>query len=510
MSSRLAKTVWVLGDQLNRNLTHLRTAQPNETRVLFIVSLSKLQSAPWHQQRLHFILTSMKRFANSLANDGFSVDWRVAETMGAGLQAHVDEFSPSEISVMQPMNRSGQNLIDSLARTFPISVTASDQFLCSREQFAEWASENTRKDGSLLMEDFYRWQRRRLNILIDPDGEPVGGRWNYDDENRLPPPKGKHEWPSIDRRELDAVDAEITDFLESIDGLNMTGDPPTGLWATDHDGAFHQLQQFLSTSIANFGPYEDAIVDDEPYLNHSLLSPYLNIGLLHPREVVDAVAELGDEIPLNSIEGFIRQVIGWREYVHGLYWWFGPDYASENYFDDDAPVPPAFTGGDTEMNCVAHVAEWVARDAWTHHIPRLMVLANLATLAGIDPSKMMRWMWASFIDGAEWVMAPNVIGMGMYADGGRMSTKPYVSGGNYLSKMTNFCGDCTFDRKARTGDKACPFTTLYWDFLDRNRDVLRSNHRMARVYANLDRLADLDQVRERAVEVRGRLIAGTI
>jgi len=302
----------------------------------------------------------------------------------------------------------------------------------------------------------------------------------------------------------------MTEFLESVDGLNMTGDPPTGLWATDHDGALHQLQQFLSTSIANFGPYEDAIVVDEPYLNHSLLSPYLNIGLLHPREVVDAVAELGDEIPLNSKEGFIRQVIGWREYVHGLYWWFGPDYASENYFSDDAPVPPAFTGGATDMNCVAHVAEWVERDAWTHHIPRLMVLANLATLAGIDPSKMMRWMWASFIDGAEWVMAPNVIGMGMYADGGRMSTKPYVSGGNYLSKMTNFCGDCAFDRKARTGDKACPFTTLYWDFLDRNRDALRSNHRMARVYANLDRLADLDQVRERAVEVRGRLIAGTI
>ena len=510
MSSRLAKTVWVLGDQLNRNLGHLRTAQPDETRVLFVVSLSKLKSAPWHQQRLHFILTSMKRFANSLANDGFSVDWQVAETMGAGLQAHVDEFSPSEISVMQPMNRSGQNLIDSLASTFPISVTASDQFLCSREQFAEWASENTRKDGSLLMEDFYRWQRRRLNILIDSDGEPVGGRWNYDDENRLPPPKGEHEWPSIDRRELDDIDAEITDFLQSIDGLELTGDPPTGLWATDHNGALQQLREFLRTSMANFGPYEDAIVDDEPYLNHSLLSPYLNIGLLHPGEVIDAVAQLGDEIPLNSKEGFIRQLIGWREYVHGLYWWFGPDYVSENYFDDDAPVPPAFTGGTTEMNCVAHVAKWVERDAWTHHIPRLMVLANLATLAGIDPSKMMRWMWASFIDGAEWVMAPNVIGMGMYADGGRMSTKPYVSGGNYLSKMTNFCGDCTFDRKARTGDKACPFTTLYWDFLDRNRDALRSNHRMARVYANLDRLADLDQVRERAVEVRGRLIAGTI
>jgi len=510
MSSRIARTVWVLGDQLNRNLAHLRTARPSDTRVLFVISLDKLRSAPWHQQRLHFILTAMRRLANELTDEGFSVDWRVAETMRQGVSAHLEEFSPDDIFVMQPMNRAGQRLIDSLAATMPITVTPSDQFLCSREEFAEWASTNTRKDGSLLMEDFYRWQRRRLDILIDPDGEPVGGRWNYDDENRLSPPKGEHEWPEVIRRELDDVDAWVTDFLASVDGLVMKGEPPNGLWATDHDGALQQLQHFLRHAIDEFGPYEDAIVGDEPYLNHSLLSPYLNIGLLHPAEVIAAVKELGDEIALNSIEGFIRQIIGWREYVHGLYWWFGPDYVNENHFNDDAPVPPSFTGAHTEMNCVAHVAKWVEQDAWTHHIPRLMVLANLATLAGIDPSKMMRWMWASFIDGAEWVMAPNVIGMGMYADGGRMSTKPYVSGGNYISKMTDFCGDCSFDRKARTGDKACPFTTLYWDFLDRNRDALRSNHRMARVYANLDRLSDIEEVRERAVEVRGRLIAGTI
>ena len=510
MSSRHAKTVWVLGDQLNRNLAHLRTAQPDETRVLFIVSLTKLRSAPWHQQRLHFILTSMRRFALELIDEGFSVDWRVAETMRAGLQAHIDEFTPEDISVMQLMNRSGQDLVDSLATTFPLRLIGSDQFLCSREEFADWAAANTRKDGSLLMEDFYRWQRRRLDILIDADGEPVGGRWNYDEENRLPPPKGKHEWPEVLRRTLDDVDVWVTEFLQSVDGLEMKGEAPTGLWATNHGDAQKQLEHFLQSAISNFGPYEDAIVGDEPYLNHSLLSPYLNYGLLHPSEVISAVQALGDDIPLNSKEGFIRQIIGWREYVHGLYWWFGPDYVNENHFNDDAPVPPAFTGGATEMNCVAHVAKWVEQDAWTHHIPRLMVLANLATLAGIDPSKMMRWMWASFIDGAEWVMAPNVIGMGMYADGGRMSTKPYVSGGNYISKMTDFCGDCSFDRKARTGDTACPFTTLYWDFLDRNRDVLQSNHRMARVYANLNRLADIDEVRERAVEVRTRLIAGTI
>jgi deoxyribodipyrimidine photolyase-related protein len=180
MSSRHAKTVWVLGDQLNRNLAHLRTAQPDETRVLFVVSLTKLRSAPWHQQRLHFILTSMRRFALELIDEGFSVDWRVAETMRAGLQAHIDEFAPEDISVMQPMNRSGQDLVDSLATTFPLRLIGSDQFLCSREEFADWAAANTRKDGSLLMEDFYRWQRRRLDILIDADGEPVGGRWNYD------------------------------------------------------------------------------------------------------------------------------------------------------------------------------------------------------------------------------------------------------------------------------------------------------------------------------------------
>lgn len=474
-----------------------------------VIAVDKLRCAPWHRQRLHFILTAMRRFALELSADGYEVDWRIAPTMAAGVVDHCCEFGVNQVTVMQSMNRTGQRLIDRLTEEVPLKVIPSDQFLCHREEFAAWAGAHQRKDGSLLLEDFYRWQRRRLEILIEPDGEPVGGRWNFDDENRLPPPKDGRSWPSPPVDDPDEVDAEIAELIDSIEGLVTVGAPPTGMWATSRAGALARLEHFITTGLGGFGPYEDAVMSHERFLNHSMLSPYLNIGLLHPREVIEAALAASD-VPINSLEGFVRQMIGWREYVHGIYWWLGPEYADENHFGASDPVPPAFTGAPTSMNCVSHVAQWIADDAWTHHIPRLMVLANLATLAGVNPTSMVRWMWASFIDGADWVMVPNLIGMGLYADGGQMSTKPYVSGGNYLSKMTDFCRGCEFDKSARTGPKACPFTTLYWDFLDRHRDLLRPNHRLARVYANLDRLGDLDEVRTRAVEVRSRLSAGTL
>ena len=504
-----SRTVWVLGDQLDRRGAHLSGASPVDTTVLMVIAIDKIRSAPWHRQRLHLILTAMRRFALALTADGFTVDWRVAADMTAGLQAHCAEFSPTRIDVMEPMNRSGQRLMERLAKQHPLKVLRSDQFLCHRDDFAIWADEHRRRDGSLLLDDFYRWQRRRLDILITSDGEPVGGRWSFDDENRLPPPREPRNWPIQPVDALDDVDADIAEFIDSIEGLVTVGSPPDGRWATSREGALARLEHFVESGLDGFGPYEDAVLSTDRYLNHSALSPYMNLGLLRPSEVVDAVIAAND-IPINSREGFIRQVIGWREYVHGVYWWLGPDYVNSNHLAASDPLPPAFTGSPTSMNCVSHVARWVAEDGWTHHIPRLMVLANLATLAGVEPKAMVRWMRAAFVDGAEWVMVPNLIGMGLYADGGRMSTKPYVSGGNYLSKMTDFCRGCEFDKSARTGETACPFTTLYWDFLDRNRDALRPNHRLARVYANLDRLADLDQVRARAVEVRSRLSAGTL
>ncbi len=248
-------------------------------------------------------------------------------------------------------------------------------------------------------------------------------------------------------------------------------------------------------------------------LAHSALSSSLNLGLLHPLEVVEAAeaAYRDGRVPIASAEGFVRQVIGWREYVWGLYWAWMPTYAESNELGADRPVPPAFTGdAPTELACVASTIDHLERHGYAHHIERLMVLGNLALTHGVDPQSMTEWMWASFVDGAEWVMVPNVVGMALHADGGRMATKPYASGGAYLHRMSDSCGSCRFDPRKRVGERACPFTTLYWDFLARNEAALSGNHRMARQLAGMRRLSNLGEVREHAVTIRSRLDAGTL
>ncbi len=253
------------------------------------------------------------------------------------------------------------------------------------------------------------------------------------------------------------------------------GAEPDGTWATTRRAALARLRHFVDDVLPMFGPHEDAMVERSWHLAHSVLSPYLNIGLLLPGEVCDAVQDAYDEgrVPIASAEGFIRQVIGWREYVWGVYWLWMPEYRDRNELGADRPVPPAFTGeASTDMNCVRNCMTTLHDHAYNHHIQRLMVLGNLAMLHGVDPWEMTEWMWSSFIDGAEWVMLPNVIGMSQWADGGMMATKPYAAGGNYIDKMSDYCGSCRYDRKQRVGDDACPFTTLYWDFLARHHDRL--------------------------------------
>lgn len=507
--------MWVLGDQLNRDLAHLRGSSPDDIRVLMVLSLAKLRSKPWHRQRAHLIVTAMRRFADELRDRGYEVDWREAETFAAGHAAHVEQCAPAAVRAMEPANRTGRRVL----RELGVELIRSDAFLTHPDEFATWAADNERRDGSLMMEDFYRWQRRRLDVLVDADGDPVGGRWNFDDENRQPPPGDDHRWPSAVTSSLDELDEEVMAQLEAMDGVELFGAPPTGVWPTSRRRALARLDAFVERALAGFGPYEDAVVSDHWHLNHSLLSIPLNLGLLHPGEVVERVVDAfhesqgtDGEVPINSVEGFVRQVIGWREYIHGLYWLYDEDYAEENHLDAGRGLPPVFTDPavDTEMVCLSRTLSWVRAYGWTHHIPRLMVIANLATLAGIEPQQLTDWMWRAYVDGAEWVMVPNVVGMGTFADGGRMSTKPYVSGGNYIDRMTDFCGDCRFRKGDRVGEDACPFTTLYWDFLARHEDELRGNHRMARTYSTLDRLSDLDEVRARARSVLSRLSAGTL
>lgn len=493
-------TVWVLGDQLNREIASLANRSPGEVRVLLVESRAKLSSKRWHVQRLHLVLSAMAHFAADLAAEGFEVDHREADSLAAGLRAHCDQFDVERVVAMEPMSWNGRAILERLG----VEVVPNNQFLCSYDDFAAWAGGRR----SLKMEDFYRWQRRRLGVLMDGD-EPAGGRWNFDHENRERPPTDGRPWPEITRFDLDDTDRQVLGRLPTT----LWGDRPTGTWPVTRQQALTRLDEFVAGGLGPFGPYEDAMLGAEWKLAHSTLSSSLNLGLLHPGELVTA-AELTyreGRAPINSVEGFVRQIIGWREYVWGIYWLWMPGYRHENRLAARRPVPPAFTGAaDTEMACVASVVDHVRTNGYAHHIERLMVLGNLALTAGVDPQAMTNWMWASFVDGAEWVMVPNVIGMALHADGGRMATKPYASGGAYLDRMSDHCGRCRFDPRKRTGPDACPFTTLYWDFLARNEEALAGNHRMARQLGGLRRLGDLEAVRDRAAEVLAALDAGRL
>ena len=469
-------TVWVFGDQLNRAIGALAKASPESHRVLLITAADKIESRSWHPARVSLITRAIEAFAADLRDEGFDVDHRRASSMRAGVEAHRAEYAPSEVVVTEPNSFTARRLVNDLG----CSVVKSNQFLCHPTDFDEWAG--SRK--SFKMEDFYRWQRRRTGYLMNGES-PTGGEWNYDEQNRERPPKDGHDrWPV-----------------------------PVDVWATTREGAMERLDFFVSRVLPMFGPHEDAMLADNWHLAHSVLSPYLNLGLLLPGEVCDRVEQefRAGRVPINSAEGFIRQVIGWREYVWNLYWRWMPDYASMNALGADVDLPPVFTGkAGTEMRCVGSILHDLQARGWVHHIPRLMVLGNLALIAGINPQQFTRWMWDSFVDAAEWVMVPNVVGMSLHADGGMMASKPYAAGGAYIDRMSDYCGGCAFDRAKRVGDDACPFTTLYWDFMLRHAERFKRNPRMATQVRAAQKLGDAEGVRHRAQEVLTRLRAGRL
>jgi deoxyribodipyrimidine photolyase-related protein len=445
------------------------------------------------------VITAMRRFAAELEDAGYEVDLRRAPTLRDGIRHHIDAHAPRDMTATEPNSRHARLLCDDM----DIRQVRSNQFLCHHTEFEEWAE----GQKSVKMETFYRWTRNRLGYLMDGDGRPVEDRWNFDEDNRQPLPDDVSMFTTPPISSLDDVDRDVLASLPTTHG-----DEPIGIWATSRRAALARLNHFVDAELPRFGPYEDAMTSRSWSLAHSALSPYLNLGLLMPDEVCDRVeaAYRRGDVPINSAEGFIRQVIGWREYVWGLYWMW-PDHIDSNVLGHRREVPPAFTGeAETRMACVADTLDGLRKRAWVHHIPRLMVLSNLANLYGIQPRRLMDWMLDQYIDGAEWVMVPNVMGMGLWADGGRMATKPYVSGGAYINRMSDYCSDCAFNPRHRVGEDACPFTTLYWDFLDRHREALKSNHRMARPLANLERLSDLDEVRDRAAFVKRGLRDGRI
>lgn len=490
----MQRILYIPFDHLHMGFGVLKNSDPATDVVVLVESARMTSGRPWHPERLFFLISSARHFAKDLQECGYQVQYIKAANTTTGLDAARNSLGELPIYCAQPSSFKQQELL----QNYGVNFIENDFFLTPRELFASWAK--TQK--SFLMENFYRKQRVRLNVLMD-GSNPIGGEWNFDKENRLPPPKN-YKWPKYLTHERDEIDLEVASEL---------GYEPKNYWATTRKGALAQLDYFLRQHFANFGPYEDAVTTENWALHHSLISPYINNGLLHPSEVISAAQKrfTKGDIPIASAEAFVRQIIGWREYVNGMYWFLGEKYRNHNQLDANLDLPSLFRDSDkTQMNCMKNTIADIEERGWVHHIPRLMILSNFALIAGVNPQQYLDWMREVFVDAAEWVMVPNVIGMGVHADGGVMMTKPYAAGGAYISRMTNYCKGCFFDAKKRVGDDACPFTTLYWDFLDRNRENFSRNHRIAQQLRGLDRLNDLPELRQRAKEVLQRAKAGTL
>ena len=490
----MKQIIYIPFDHLHPKYGALKDADPKSDLIVLVESARMVAADEWNKIRLYFLISAARHFKVELEKLGFKVRYEKAATTVDGLTRVKQEFPDLPIISAQPSS----HLQSKQLANFGVSFVENDFFLTSRELFTTWAD----NQKSFLMESFYRSQRNRLGVLVKA-GKPVGGKWNFDKENRLPPPKN-YKYPPYLKHKADEIDAQVAGEL---------GISTCDVWGTSRRAAKAQLKNFIDNHFANFGPYEDAMTTENWALHHSLLSPYLNNGLLHPGEVLTAVLSACEKglVDIASAEGFIRQVIGWREYVNGMYWYLGADYKNENHLNANRKLLPLFTDPNkTKMNCVKTTVADIKARAWVHHIPRLMILSNLALITGTNPQQFLDWMRREFIDATDWVMVPNVIGMGVHADNGKMMSKPYAAGGAYISRMSTYCKGCAYDPKLRVGDNACPFTTLYWDFLDRHKDEFVKNHRMSQQVNGIKRLSDLPQLKERAIEVLSGLDKGLI
>lgn len=480
----------ILGDQLNDNHSWFSSIDPSVVYVMMEVR-SETDYVRHHAQKVVAIFAAMRRFAEMLRSKGHTVAYvtisdpdnrqdllgniqSVVEQMGAASFAYQE---PDEYRVDQVLRSAGEAL------GIPVRCVSSEHFLTERNDVASFFADSKR----WLMERFYRMMRRKHNVLLTSEGEPLGGEWNYDDENRGAW-KGAPAEPADARPHHDHTELwrEILDAGVVTMGNAHAEDVR---WPIDRAEALRQLDDFLATGLKHFGTYQDAMHHDARRLFHSLLSFALNVKMISPLEVIQRVEQVYHKggIDINHVEGFIRQVLGWREYVRGVYWARMPEYVEQNFFGHDKPLPEWFWTGETDMRCLSLAIGQSLDMAYAHHIQRLMIIGNYALLAGLDPKAVHEWYLGIYIDAFEWVELPNTLGMSQYADGGFLATKPYVSSAAYINRMSDSCKGCAFDGKKKTGEGACPFNAMYWDFFRRNEPLLRSNHRLSMVYRQLDR-----------------------
>ena len=486
----------VLGDQLSDNLSSLDGIDKAEARILMMEVGEEATYVRHHVRKIAFLFSAMRHHAERLRAAGWTVDYVKLDdpenegSFSAELARAVERLTPDRIVVTEAGEWRVRAMLESWADRFDceLEVRADTRFVASHAEFDAWAADRK----TLRMEFFYREMRRKTGLLMD-GAKPEGGQWNYDAENRKPPP-AKIRPPAPLSFEPDKITKDVLTLVKARFD-NHVGRLDDFGFAVTREDALKQQAHFIKHHLPQFGDYQDAMVTGEPYLWHAILSPYLNAGLLDPLDLCRAVekAYRAGKAPLNAAEGFIRQIIGWREFVRGIYWREGPDYTSRNFLNAKRDLPDFYWTGETDMHCMAEAIGGTLDHAYAHHIQRLMVTGNYALLIGADPEQVQRWYLEVYADAYEWVEAPNTLGMSQFGDGGLLASKPYMSSGAYINRMSDYCGHCRYDVKQREGDDACPFNALYWDFLARNRTKLGNNQRLAMPYRNWDRMDEKTQ-----------------
>lgn len=493
---------FILGDQLSRNLATLQDIDPERDVVLMAEVGSESTVVGFHKQKLAFIYSAMRHFAEALRSEGIRVDYVELTAPGntqnleSELTRALERHKVDGVVVTEPGAWRVRDMMAGWEERLgvPVEIREDDRFICSHARFAAWAEGRQ----SFRMEYFYREMRRETGLLME-DGGPIGGQWNFDAENRQSLPEG-YQPPDRLRFAPDDVTRDVLGLVAEGYDKNF-GDLEPFEWAVTRKDALQALDHFIQHCLPEFGTFQDAMKSGEPFLNHGLISPYLNVGLLDPLEVCRGAerAYLDGQAPLNAAEGFIRQIIGWREYVRGIYWLKMPDYASTNHLEAKRDLPWFYWSGKTRMNCLSNAIGDTHRHAYAHHIQRLMVTGNFALLAGIEPRQIEAWYLAVYIDAFDWVELPNTHGMVMFADGGLLASKPYAASGAYINRMSDYCSGCIYSPSTKEGEKACPITLLYWNFLIENRQKLQRNRRMAMPYRNLDRM---DSAQRKSIQTR--------
>jgi deoxyribodipyrimidine photolyase-related protein len=506
----------ILGDQLSETLASLDGADKQRDTIMLCEVMAEATYVPHHSKKIAFLFCAMRHYAEELREQGFTVRYvKLDNPKNTGnfegeITRAVKELKPKRIVLTEPGEWRVREMMRGWEALFgvPVEILADTRFLASHADFAVWA----KGKKQLRMEFFYRDMRKKYKILMEADGKPTGGQWNYDKENRKPPKAGmkspariSHPKSAITKEVLALVKEKFSHHFGNLEPFH---------YALTRSQALMELDHFIQELLPYFGDYQDAMVAGEPYLYHSLISSYLNVGLLLPLEICERAeaAYRKEKVPLNAVEGFIRQILGWREYIRGIYWHFMPEYGERNRLNATRPLPEFYWGAPTNMFCMAETIRHTRDHAYSHHIQRLMITGNFALLAGLSVAQTQEWYLAVYSDAYEWVEMPNTLGMALFGDGGVVASKPYAASGKYIHRMSNYCEKCKYDPDEMTGEKACPFNALYWDFLVRHADKFRGNQRMPYVFSTWDKFAPEKQqaIRAKAANTLERMEKGKL